>query len=154
MKNNPLIIILLIIGVIVILAVGCLGGILFQTQKTALQLEKMSKLIEVMSSKIIPSVVAVGKVTNISGRTVTLEAHTNEEKPLTIFIKIANDAKLTSFVFSTAGEEGEGVLGAPTQEEIEFEDIKVGSNVNVSLKILPDASFEGISVIVFPSLSL
>ncbi len=154
MKNKSLVITLLIIGGIVILAVGYLGGILFRAQKTVTQLEKTSKLIEVMSSKMIPSIVAVGEVTNISERNITLKAHTNEEKPLTISIKIANDAELTSFVFPTAGEEGEGVLGAPTREEIEFKEIKVGSNVNVSLKILPDASFEGTSVIVFPSISL
>ncbi len=154
MKNKSSVIILSIIGGIVILAVGCLGGILFQKQKTASQLEKSGKLTELTSSKIIPSIVAVGKVTNISGRTITLRAHTSEEEPLTISIEIANDAKLSSFVFPTAKEGEESVLGAPTREEIEFKDIEVGSDVNVSLKILPDGSFKGISVIVFPFISL
>ena len=141
MINKSLTITLLIIGVIVILALGSLGGILFQTQKTAPQLEKSGKLIEVMSSRIIPSVVAVGEITNISGRTITLKPHTNEEKPLTLSIEITKDAELSSFVFSITGE------------EIEFKDIKVGDNVNVSLKILSDSSFQGTSVIVFPSIS-
>ena len=152
MINKSLTITLLIIGVIVILALGSLGGILFQTQKTAPQLEKSGKLIEVMSSRIIPSVVAVGEITNISGRTITLKPHTNEEKPLTLSIEITKDAELSSFVFSITGE-GEPVIGTPTREEIEFKDIKVGDNVNVSLKILSDSSFQGTSVIVFPSIS-
>lgn len=151
MENNSLTLTSAVIGGVVILAVGYLGGILFQTQKTASQLEESGKLIEVMSSKIIPSIVAVGEIVGISGRTIILRAYANEEKPFTFSIEIREDAELTSFVFSAAEEGEEVVIGGSIREEIEFKDIKVGDNVNITLKILSDGSFKGISVIVFPS---
>ena len=98
MINKPLVLILLIIGVVAVLTVGCLGGILFQTQKAAPQAEKSEKLIELMSSKMVPSVVAGGEVTAISGRNITLRAHTNQNESLTVPIEITRDAELSSFI--------------------------------------------------------
>ena len=152
MINKPLILILSIIGVIAVLAVGCLGGILFQTQKATPQVEKSEKLIELMNSKMVPSVVAVGEVTAISGRNITLRAHTNQDGSLTIPIEITRDAELSSFIVTTE-EDGSIILGGPSREEIKFKDIKVGDNVNVSLKISSDGTFQGASVIVFPSIT-
>ena len=152
MINKPLILILSIIGVIAVLAVGCLGGILFQTQKAAPQAEKSEELIELMSSKMVPSVVAVGEVTAISGRNITLRAHTNQDESLTVPIVITRDAELSSFVITTE-EDGTIILGGPSRETIKFKDIKVGDNVNVSLKISSDGTFQGVSVIVFPSIT-
>ena len=140
MDNKCLPIISAIIGGIVLLAIGCSAGIIIQTQKTASQLDKATRVIESVHSKVIPSIIAVGEVTNISERTITL---TREEDSLEIPIK--ENAEITALVFSSDGE------GSPVQEEIEFSDIKVGNNVNISLKVLPEEGFQGISVIVFSS---
>ncbi len=140
MDNKCLPIILAIIGGIILLAIGCSAGIIIQTQKTASQFDKAARVIESVHSKVIPSIIAVGEVTDISGRTVTL---TREEDSLAVFIK--EDAEITVLVFYSNGE------GSPVQEEIEFSDIKVGNNVNISLRVLPEEGLQGISVVVFSS---
>ena len=139
MKNQALIISGLIIGGIALLVIGGLAGFLIQAQKVAPQLEVGPKLTELSKSKIVPSIMAIGEVTNISDRTITL---TSQEESLTI--PIAKDAKITSFVFSA-----EEPSFAPQQKTINFEDIKVGNRANISLRILPDGEFEGVSIVVF-----
>ena len=142
MENKVLITITLIIGGLALLIVGCFIGILFQTQKTAPQLKQA----EAISSKVISTIIAVGEVTNISERNVTL---VSEKEKLTIFVR--ENARIISFVYPEVEEGEEGILTGPVRERIEFKDIKVGDNLNVDLKILPDGGLETISVIVLSS---
>ncbi len=139
MKNKILIIILFLLGGLALLIVGGYAGILIEAQKAASQPEIGSKLTELAKSKVVPSIMAVGEVTNISDRTITL---TSQEESLAI--PIAEDAKITSFVFSA-----EEPSFAPQQKTINFEDIKLGNKASISLKILPDGGFEGVSIGVF-----
>ena len=139
MKNKDLIPILLIIGMIIVLAVGFVAGILIQKQTTVPQLEKALKLIDLAESDIIQSITAGGEVTKISDRTITLTI--GEES---LAVPIAEDAEIISFIPPP-------IEGEPAQrKEINLTDIEVGSFLTVNLKILPDGGFEGTTVFVFP----
>ena len=142
MKNKVLIPIVAIIGGIALLVIGCYAGILIQTQKVAPRAPRVEKALKVMewaNSKVISFIGAAGKVTNISGRILTV---TSEEENLEI--PIGERAEVISFIFPSSEESEEG----PTHEVKEFKDIKVGDMVDISLIILPDGSFEGTSVII------
>lgn len=159
MENKPLIITLLIVGIIG-LAIGYLGGILSQGEKIAAPvasteeiLRKASNLIKIMSSEMIPSLVAIGKIANISGKTITLKAHNSKEGGLTIPIEITENTQFASFTFPSK-ENGKDAPITPIREEIEFKDIKVGNDVNINFKIMPDNTFQGVSVIVFPPIPI
>lgn len=128
------------------LGIGCLAGVNFQEQKTAsriAELEKMENMVKILaSSKVIPSIVAYGQVASISDKVVTLAYGTES-----LAIPIREDAKIYSFVTSASQQ------GPPEQKKAELKDIKIGDNLNVSLRILPDGGIEGVSVIIFPSVS-
>ena len=147
MNNKILIIgISAVIGGIVLLGAGYLAGISLEKEKTKSQLEKLeratSALNSLSSSKVIPSIVAFGEVTKISGRTITLTYGT-ENLP----IRIKEDAKIYSFNTPTPGQETP--LTGPIQTESTFEAIKAGDNLNISVKVSPDGELEGLSVIIF-----
>ncbi len=157
MNNKILIVsICIIIGGIVLLGFGYLAGISLEQEKTGPQLEKLEKfekMINVLnslnSSKIIASIIAFGEVTKISDRTVTLTYGT-ENLP----VRIKEDAKIYSFIMPAPNNKGEQVIsGIPEQKNAEFKDIKVGDNLNVSLRILPEGELEGLSVIIFPPIN-
>lgn len=139
-----------IIGGVVFLAAGYLAGVGLERGQTGFRLEKLEKTINVLnslsSSKIIASIVAFGEVTKISDRTVTLTYGT-ENLP----IRIKEDAKVFSFILPAPNNKGEQVISdIPEQKNAEFKDIKLGDNLNVSIKILLEGQVEGLSVIIFP----
>lgn len=142
MQNKVLNIILAIVFGIAVLVVTFYFGVLIQTQKTWPRLEKSTKLIEALSSKVIPVIVANGEVTNISGRTLTI---TREGE--SISIPILEDAEIAFFELPKV-EQGNIT---PLKKKLEFTDIKVGDFVSVILKIEPDGEFKGSSVSVFPT---
>ncbi|MBU4274882.1 hypothetical protein KKE19_03665 [Patescibacteria group bacterium] len=149
--NNKILIVSIcaIIGGVVLLGVGYLVGVGLEKDKTGPQLEKLEKAANILNSlsslKIIASTIAFGEVTKISDRTITLTYGT-ENLP----IRIKEDAKISSFILPAPNDKGEQIISdIPEQKTAEFGDIKVGDNLNISLRILPDGEIEGISVIIF-----
>jgi len=149
-----IIVIIVLIGGAILLGAGYLAGVSLEKERTAPDLEKLEKLEKINnvlnsfnSLKVIPSIVAFGEVTEISGRTVTL-TYGAENLP----IKIKENAKISSLTALVPDVEGGQVV--PEQKTVEFKDIKIGDNLNVSLRLLPEGELEGLSVIIFPPLGI
>ena len=144
-NKKTIILVFLIIAGVVFLGVGYLGGVAIEKQKVSPQLEqlveqleKVAKTIKALSSKTVTSIVVFGEVTKISGRTITVTYGTES-----IDIPIKENAQ----IFSLENLVGESVI---PQKKIEFEEIKEGNNLNVSINVLPTGELEGIAVVVFP----
>jgi hypothetical protein len=143
-------VILIIFSGIILLSVGYFVGVGFtaEKQKNILNYEdqqRATKTIEVMSSKMIQSIVASGKVSNISDRTVVI---TDEEESMNIYIK--EDTQISSFILVTVAKGGTSSTTSK-QTKAEFSDIKIGDRVNATIKILPDNKIEAVSVIIIPA---
>ncbi|OGZ73099.1 MAG: hypothetical protein A2998_03345 [Candidatus Staskawiczbacteria bacterium RIFCSPLOWO2_01_FULL_37_25b] len=123
-----------IIPIIVALILGGAIGIFFQFQKDAPQVKKSGEVIKSLSSKVVPSIVAFGRVSKIDGRNITLDYNGDN-----ITINIGDDAKIY-----TSSNQGEG----GGQEIISFENIKTGDNLSINLKVLPDGQLQGQSIII------
>jgi len=141
MKKETLIAIV-IIGGLILLGIGYSVGL--SSGQTAVKAVK-APLAELLASKVIGSLttIASGEVTEIAGRNLTLSA---EGDTLTIFIR--EDVP----IYQEALPE-ETITGAPRpviREEIEFGEIKVGDQVDISCQLKADASLEGIEVIILP----
>jgi len=131
-------IILLVIGGLFFLILGGGLGIFYQSQKDVLQSpEGNSKLkaVQVLSSKVIPSITAYGQISNIDGRNITLTFGGDS-----LNVKINDDA----IVYLPSSE-------SSPQQIAKFEDIKKGDNVSVNLRLLPDGQIEGQMVIILNS---
>ena len=123
-------IIVLIIAGLGLLAGGFWGGVLYQHKKNKPLENAIDPLKCLSSSKIIYSIIANGKVTKISGRTVTLSNGTEN-----FSVSINEDVQVYSF---TPGN----------QTSSSFEAIKIGDNLNVSAKVLSDGQLEVLGVII------
>ena len=144
MKNKILIIILFLLGGLALLTVGGYAGILIEAQKTAPQLEILSKWQNLVESKVVSSsnIVVVGEVIKISDRKITL---TSEGESLEIPIK--EGVYVYTFDYSkTIGEEE--VLFKP--KAINFEEINVGDIASIIIVINQAGEFEGVEIRVFP----
>lgn len=120
-----------IIPIIAALIMGGAIGIYFQFQKDAPKLNIARNVIKSLSSKVVPSIVAFGKVSKIDGRNITLDYNGDS-----ITISIINDAQ----IYGSSGQDGQ------TAES--FENIKMGDNLSVNLKVLPDGQLQGQSIII------
>ena len=142
---NKFLMFLLIIGAVFIFVLGGGAGVMYQIQQDAPQdapqierLQKAEASAKILSSKVIFSINAHGKVLNIDGRNITLES--NEE---VLTIKLKDNAK---------------ILSAPSvnnvsnliKHNIDFKEIKEGDTLSINIKILSDGTIEGQSVIIFP----
>jgi hypothetical protein len=127
---------------LVIFVVGGGVGIVFQTQKDALELEK-SKLI---TSKLVTGVAVLGKVTKISERNVTLSSE-NES----IIVNIEDSANMLSLF--NQGQDINSVEKA-TSMAIKFQDIKIGDYLNVNGLINQDGIIKATTVIIPPASSI
>jgi hypothetical protein len=132
--------ILIVAGVLIFLIGGGLGIFLIQGSSGRAKVEMANNL----SSKVISSIIAYGQVKNINGRNITLS---NLGDNLSILI--ANDAQVYAFVVPT--DAGENTTASPVQQTVNFETIKIGDNVNVAVKILPNGQVQGTSVIILPN---
>lgn len=147
MNNKILTIsVFVIIGAVVFLGIGYLVGVSSEQQKSGPQLQKFEeaeKIVKAISSKVVTSVVGYGDVTKISDRTITL---TYGKESLDIRVK--EDVSIYSFEAPIAPEKG--IVSVPAQKKAEFSDIKVGSKINATIKILPDSRVEATSIIIIP----
>lgn len=135
MNKITLIVSLIIVGLL-LLALGAGFGVLYQTQQAPPQLEKTTTAaVNFLSSKIFPSIVAYGKVTKIEGKNITLSSGGDSIK-----ISMEENSPVYSFVYDSAQK--------PVQKKIEFKEIKVGDNLNITIKFLPDGQLQGQSVYI------
>lgn len=134
--NKASLVILVIIGVLLFLVGGGLG-IFYQAQKDASQIKK-AETIDILSSSVIPSIVAYGQVTKIQGRNITL-TFDNES----IIVPIAQNAPVYSFNQS-AGQ------ASSVQKQGDISQIKSGDYLNISIGLSQDGKIEGATVVILP----
>ena len=135
----------ILVGLVIFLGVGYILGVYSQQKINGQKIESLEKTKNIFSySKLINSIIAFGKISNISGRTITLTSETD-----TLEITMRANAQVYSFTAPTST--GGQLTGIPSQNIAAFEDIKVGDNLNVNMRMLPDGTFEGASAIIFES---
>ncbi len=142
--NKSLAFLLVIAGVIIFILGGG-AGVFYQTQQVQLnnpQNIAAEAALKALSSKVVPSIVAFGKVTSISGRNVTLN-YAGEN----LTIKIDETAQISSFTAPSAGSKT-----TASQGKAEFKDIKVGNTLSINLRLLADGALKGMSVVIINSL--
>ena len=140
--------ILMVIVAVVLLVVGVFLGMGLQMQKDNAKINGSASTISAvksLSSKVVPSIIAYGQVTNISGKVLTLSYSGD-----VLDVKISDNSNIYSFSAPTAPA-GSKTPTAPVQQKALFSDIRKGDNLNVSLKLKADGSLEGQSVIILPS---
>ncbi len=136
-------IILFVIGAIFFVLGGGLG-ILYQSQKDVpLPPKEIVKIeaVQILSSKVIPSITAFGQVTNIEGKNITLTFGGDSLK-----VKVRDDAQFYLPATTTKDKDNKPIISP--QQTAKFSDIKIGNNVSVNLKLLPDGQIEGQVVII------
>ncbi len=122
---------LLIIGGLLLMVLGGVIGVLYKTQQVLPQMN----VIKYLSSQIIPSMVAYGEVTDIEGRNITLSYNGDSMK-----VQVPENSPVYSFVNNKTSK--------PIQEQVSFENIKKGDNVNVTVKLLPDGQLQSQSIFI------
>ena len=143
-------IIVSLIVVVLILLVGGFLGAAYQRQQGG-QSQGIAQMVKDLNSKVVPTISAYGSVTKVEGRNLTLTYQGD-----TLTLKITDDAKVYSISPVTPPKSGTGsnknTSGAATPlKEVAFQNIAVGNNVSVRLRVLPDGQFEGFSVIISPN---
>ncbi|MFA5878173.1 MAG: hypothetical protein WC845_02280 [Candidatus Staskawiczbacteria bacterium] len=138
-SNNTYIIV--IVSIVVLFGIGCLVGFSFEKSRTSASIEKLQTLSSVLnslsSSQIIVSTIAYGRVKSISDSTIVLNR--GEED---LSVAMIPDAQV--YLLSNNG----GDLGS--QKQSQLTDIKIGDDLNISVKILPDGQIQGLSAVIFP----
>lgn len=140
-KNLTIIIIVAVVAIVV----GGVLGMSMQSAKDASSVSMASKLqpaVKTLSSKVVPSIVAYGQVSDMQGRNITLNYGGDS-----ITVPIAENSNVYSFVAPVAGSK----TTTPTQQKVQFAEIKKGDSLNVSLKLLPDGTIQGQNVIILLS---
>ena len=139
--KKEILIAIAIIGGLIILGLGFSLGLSWGLKAIK---EVKAPLADLLESKVITSLIttASGEVAEISGRNLTLS---KEGDTLKILIK--EDATIARLVPPAEVTE---VPQPVAREEIEFGEIKVGDQVNVSCELKADSSLEGIDVTVLP----
>jgi hypothetical protein len=135
--NSKNLITLLLIGVVLLL-VGVGIGIIYQIQKDGSLVSSAKSL----SSEIIASIAAYGEVTNIDGRNITLSFM---DESLTILV--SEEARVYSF-------KQQGLEAGAKQNLANFNDIKKGDFINISVKLSSDGKLEGNNVVILPPISI
>jgi len=133
--RKSILIILFVLGVIIIFGLGL--GAMFLFMKMSPEIKKAETTSNFVSSKVITSITAFGKVESIIERKITL---TNAGDSVTFLI---NDK---GPIYSLKDKNSETGM----QKKVDFEDIKEGDNLNVGLKLMADGSLEGQSIIILP----
>ena len=136
-KNLTIIIVVAVVAVIIGLALGMNLSPKSVAEKS--QSTKFESAVKALSSKVIPSIIAYGQVSKIENKNITLTY--NKE---TLTIPLTQSTSIYSFVAPATGSK----TATPTQKKAAFSEIKVGDSLNITLKLLPDGTIEGQSVII------
>jgi len=135
-------IIIVLIFAVMFFTGGVLTGFAWQSVVNAgAKLPQKAAAVQTLSSKIIPSITAFGNVSKIDGRKITLSYQGDS---LAINIKEGAEVYLPSKTVNDANGKAQTI----PQKQVSFEDIKVGQNVSVNIKLLADGQMEGQMVII------
>lgn len=116
-------------------------GFLYKTLQISPQIKKTAAVIKDLSSKTVLSTVVYGQVSKIKGKDISLSYNGDS-----ITISMAEKAPVYSFVSDSAE--------APLQKKVDFKELKVGDNLNITIKLLPDGQIQGQSALVLLSSKL
>ena len=141
-KTSAITIGIIILGIAIFLA-GGIVGIIYQKQNsgtiTGQQTNNTATAKSELRSKVVSSISLYGKVKSISGRTIII-VNNGDSLP----VLISQDATINMLSLSD---------GKTVQEKSSFEKIKVGDNLNISVKVLENNSFSGVIVTIFPNVN-
>jgi len=143
-KKTALVISLVVAGII-FASGGFFCGVLSEKQRVAPDIAKISNLQRVeniVSSKVVSSIIARGKVSKISGKTITL---TSNSESIDIFVR-ENTVFLSRF---TPGADGKLPKTTVLEKPLGFSDIKIGSTLSATIIISPAGAAEAVSVAIF-----
>ncbi|MDO8619408.1 MAG: hypothetical protein Q7R49_05715 [Candidatus Daviesbacteria bacterium] len=138
---NRSLIILSIIGALCIFAVGGGLGVFYQmqTQKNIPQViskpQEVNALIKALSSKVVTYMTTRGEVTKIDGKDITLSSGGDS-------IKITTIENIPTFPYIGDGSQ------KPVQGKTGLKEIKVGDNLSIIIKILPDGQIQGQGIFI------
>lgn len=123
-------------------------GIFYQGQKNVvlqpqIQTPTMPDSIEVLSSAVIPSITARGRVVKIDGRNITLISQSDSR-----IINMRNDAKVYALVSPPASLASQLKY---VNKEVTFNDIQNGDDLDIDIKVLKNGQIEGISAVILPT---
>jgi len=136
--------ILIVVGIVAFVLGGGLGMFLQQQQATSMLKPENNpkiKAVQLLSSKVVPSITAYGQVSNISGRNLTLTFGGDS-----LTVKIRDNA--TVFLPASTTTDSKGKQVTVPQKTVEFSEIKKGDNVSVNLTLSADGQMEGQMVVV------
>jgi hypothetical protein len=132
----------LIICAVALFLIGGALGVFYQSKmqsgRQSLQPECTAtavSAIKSLSSDLALSVLAYGKITNINNRIITLSYN-----GVLLPVNVGQGAVVYSFVTGPGGKK--------TQSQINFGDIKIGDNANVTMKFLPDGTLQAQAVMI------
>ena len=138
-KKN--LIIILVVALVSVIVGGALGMFL-QSAKDApaiLTAEKLQPVVKSLSSKVVPSIMAFGQVEKIDGRKITITY--NKE---TLEVPFKDSAIIYTFNPPTTTSKTD----KPGQIKVSFSEIKVGDNLSVTVKLLPEGVISGESAVI------
>jgi cytoskeletal protein RodZ len=150
-----------VVGILVV-AIGFLGGWWFGGMQTPAPVvtpnqQTTAPIVKDLSSKVIPSIAAQGKITKIDGRNITLSYQGDS-----VVVAVNTDARVYAFTppttttttTTTANNKPQPKPVPPTSKQISFSDLKLNDNVSVNLRVSAAGSLQGFSVVVLPTPSL
>lgn len=144
-KNSSILIGIIFSG-IVLLILGGFAGVMYQSQKTGTVnsltggSNQVKALVDSLKSKAVSSIAIYGKVQSISGKTVKVSSNAD-----TVSVLIADNAEFSLIDYSTKDA---------VRKTATFSNIKVGDNINISVKILDNYTLSGVSVAIFPATNI
>lgn len=144
---NVRILIVSLLAFLIVLGMGFGLGVLYKTlsnpSSNNVPVEKMPESVKILSSQVVTSINAAGKVTKVDGKNVTLLYGADSRT-----IKIHNNAIVNKLVVTpvTPTNKSSYALRLAT-----FEDIKVDDNLEVVLKVWLNGQVEGMRVTILPA---
>ena len=132
-------VILIIIG-LVVFVVGGGVGVMYQKSKTASVLPEENPVYKILSSKLIPTITAFGKISSINGNDIVLSS--GDE---TLNIEMKDSAPV--YIFDSSVDLGNG-LSTPSQKIVNVDVLKEGQDISVNLKINKDGQISGVAIVL------
>jgi len=141
--NKISLIIILIISACILFVSGGGIGVFLKAQEDNSKINKLSSIVDSVTSKIVVGVSVLGEVTKIEGRNVTLSSD-NES----IIVDIEDYAIMYSLVSKNGSND---LAGGLTKKSIKFDDIKVGDYLNINTVVSRDGIMKANIVVIPPS---
>jgi len=147
MKNKkPFLVASLVVVGIILLVGGFLCGVLLEKKRTAgdaAKIANLQKIEKIIDSKVVTAIVARGKVSKISGRTITVSSNSESLK---VFVK--ENATFLAYAGLVTG--GQVPKATSPAKPAGFSDIRVGTQLSTTIIISPAGQAEAVSVAIYP----